>query len=413
MLRRLKFLNVGGVKDAPASSFSLHRDVDLLYEAGRIHDAFSSLRKRRERSRNFYRGKQWDDVVVVDGVRMTEEAYLSQQGRAPLKQNMIRPPVKNIIGQYRSNPYKPVVFALNRDNQAASEMMTCALESVLNLNAYKNRDARMLEEFLLSGIGVYKTSYTYDCEREKAIPLFHAVNPNMWACNSDIEDVDGKDVRIIVELRDLSLDDVVAEYAKSEAAEMAIKRIFQPIETSSHKKVSDGRRYDNVSISHPAENNKCRIIEVWKKESAWRLYCHDRLNGTYEIREEDELSLIVDENNNRSKLADENDVDVPLIEVERKFVQFWKTYHISGYGDILFESETPYAHNSHPYSFVLYPLLDGEIWGMVEDLIDQQKMVNRNMVLFDFMIGASAKGVLLVPEDCIPDDMDIRDFADQ
>jgi hypothetical protein len=50
---------------------------------------------------------------------------------------------------------------------------------------------------------------------------------------------------------------------------------------------------------------------------------------------------------------------------------------------------------------------------MVEDLIDQQKMINRNMILFDFINGASAKGVLLVPEESIADDFTLEDIAEE
>jgi hypothetical protein len=50
---------------------------------------------------------------------------------------------------------------------------------------------------------------------------------------------------------------------------------------------------------------------------------------------------------------------------------------------------------------------------MVYDLIDQQRAINRNYIMHDFITSAAAKGVLLVPEEAIPDDMDIEDIADE
>jgi hypothetical protein len=50
---------------------------------------------------------------------------------------------------------------------------------------------------------------------------------------------------------------------------------------------------------------------------------------------------------------------------------------------------------------------------MVFDLIDQQKAINRNYIMHDFITSAAAKGVLLVPEEAIPDDMDLEDIADE
>jgi hypothetical protein len=59
----------------------------------------------------------------------------------------------------------------------------------------------------------------------------------------------------------------------------------------------------------------------------------------------------------------------------------------------------------------LYPLFDGEIHSFVEDVIDQQRYINRLITMIDFIMGSSAKGVLLFPEDQIPDGMTIDDIA--
>jgi hypothetical protein len=48
---------------------------------------------------------------------------------------------------------------------------------------------------------------------------------------------------------------------------------------------------------------------------------------------------------------------------------------------------------------------------MIEDVIDQQRYINRLISLLDFIMGSSAKGVLLVPEDSISDDFDLDSIA--
>jgi hypothetical protein len=58
-------------------------------------------------------------------------------------------------------------------------------------------------------------------------------------------------------------------------------------------------------------------------------------------------------------------------------------------------------------------LVDGEVWGFVEDIIDQQRYINRLITLLDFIISSSSKGVLLVPEDSISDDFDINSIAEE
>lgn len=392
----------------------LRRNREILDQVERYYGAMYDLRRRRMRSRRFYRGDQWSDYVEVNGRMVKEEDYIRMQGKPALKQNMIRPPMRNVVGQYRSNPFKPVVFARNRQNQKAAEMMSVALEAALFMNEGKERDTRVLEEFLLSGMAVYKTAFAFDYERGRSIPKFRAVNPNRFFVNTDMEDVCGDDVTFVGEISDLTLDDLVAEYAGEGVTEERLRKMYDSVsEYYASVPGFDAKRMEGLDPLIAQDGGRCRVIEAWRLEAEWRLWVHDYMDASYEVRSADDLPEIEAENAARVALGEENGVEVPLIEWERKYIKFWKCYHLTPCGETLWEGESPYEHNSHPYVFKLYPMLDGEVWGMVEDLIDQQKMVNRMVILQDFIISASAKGVLLVPEECIPDDMTIEDFAEE
>ena len=104
--------------------------------------------------------------------------------------------------------------------------------------------------------------------------------------------------------------------------------------------------------------------------------------------------------------------DIPLIRAEWFMDSFWYYYYLTPFGDILKEGETPYDHKSHPYVFKAYPFIDGEIHSFVSDVIDQQRYTNRLITLYDWIMRASAKGVLMIPSDCIPKGMSPEDFAD-
>lgn len=402
------------------------RNLNMLVQAENYWSTLSNFRRRRERAVNYYQGKQWCDKVEVykNGrkVAMTEYEYLSKQGRPPLKQNMIRPALKNLLGYYRANPTKPLVFARNRDDQQASEMMSVALDAVLYANDSKDRDTRCLEEFLISGAVVERVGFQPDFEHQMAIPKFQSVNINRFFYNTDTEDIMGKDVDFIGELKDMTLDDVVSTYAKSAEDETKLRTIYKEINADNIRHnfgnygLTAEKNIRNIDFYwNSSDRNKCRVIEIWRKESEWRLTCHDYLDGTLVIRKKTKETIkeIEEENKNRENLSKTHHIQYPPIRVREQYVQFWKCYHLSPTGDTIFECETPYAHKSHPYVFSFYPLVDGRAWGMVEDLIDQQKMINRNMILFDFINGASAKGVLLVPEESIADDFTLEDIAEE
>ena len=86
---------------------------------------------------------------------------------------------------------------------------------------------------------------------------------------------------------------------------------------------------------------------------------------------------------------------------------------LAPFGDILDEGETPYWHKSHPYVFRFYPYIDSEVHSFVSDVIDQQRYTNQLITMYNWILKASAKGVLLFPEDAIPEGYDINDIADE
>ena len=64
----------------------------------------------------------------------------------------------------------------------------------------------------------------------------------------------------------------------------------------------------------------------------------------------------------------------------------------------------------HPFVINLYPLTDGEVHSFVEDIIDQQKYINRLITLIDHVMGSSAKGVLLFPDSALPEGFTWQDM---
>jgi hypothetical protein len=88
--------------------------------------------------------------------------------------------------------------------------------------------------------------------------------------------------------------------------------------------------------------------------------------------------------------------DVPIMEGTLENVQKWFYAYYSPYGHILKEGETPFEHGSHPFVVTPYPLLDGQIVGLVTDLIDAQRQVNRLLILQDMVLSSSAKNPLII-----------------
>ena len=52
-------------------------------------DALSAYRLRRKRIKRYERGLQWEDKIMVNGKPVTEAEYIKEQGKVPLKNNVI------------------------------------------------------------------------------------------------------------------------------------------------------------------------------------------------------------------------------------------------------------------------------------------------------------------------------------
>lgn len=417
---------MGGAESFPITkeSTEILETVDTTWSAG------APFRRQTERSSRYYKGDQWKDKVVIrhrDGTKevLTEEEYIESQGKPALKQNLIRPLVRNIIGQLRLSPYKSTVFARSADGQKAADMMTAALEGVHTMNNKNERDARLFETYLVSGAAIYNTGYKFDDERKMPYPYYKAVDPSRYFQTISASDVCGDDVDFCGDFFDTSILDIKSMYARTRKQEEELEEIYG--KSARRDAVSNlqhvSSNVENVSPRISLGTGECRVIRVCRKEGHWDLAVHDYSDAsweTYNLKEFPAVKSKIDaEIARRKKIAEEIGVDYEdgsnrlLIECEERYVTSWVYYHLSPWGHILWTQDSPYEHNSHSYVAKYYPLFEGQAYGMVYDLIDQQKAINRNYIMHDFITSAAAKGVLLVPEEAIPDDMDIEDFADE
>ena len=414
-----------------ADAFPITKDsIDILETVDTTWSAGAPFRRQTERSSRYYKGDQWKDKVVIrhrDGTKevLTEEEYIERQGKPALKQNLIRPLVRNIIGQLRLSPYKSTIFARDANGQKAADMMTAALEGVHAMNNKNERDSRLFETYLVSGAAIYETGYMFDDERKMPYPYYKAVDPSRYFQTISASDVCGDDVDFCGDFFDTSITEIKKMYAKTRAQEQALEEIYgnsQRRDVVSNLLLVESNA-ENVSPRISLGTGECRVIRVCRKEGHWDLAVHDYSNAsweTYNLKTNTNIkSEIEAEIARRKSIAKEIGVDYEdgsnrlLIEYEERYVTSWVYYHLSPWGHVLWTQDSPYEHNSHNYVAKYYPLYEGMAYGMVYDLIDQQKAINRNYIMHDFITSAAAKGVLLVPEEAIPDDMDIEDIADE
>lgn len=401
-----------------ANNFERRRAFDVLMEAQHYWNEMEQFRKDRQRNKRYTYGDQWDDKICVDGKTMTEEEYIKQQGNVPLKNNLIRRLVRNVLGVYRSQSKEPTCVARDRDEQKLGETMSTILQCNMQLNRMSEVYARTMEEFLISGFIVHRKSYGWRNGKEDCWTDY--VQPNNFFIDNNMCDFRGWDVGCLGEVHDISFGQLCEQFAETPEDYRKLKDIYKWADKkeyiASYAEKFGYSRLDNFDFLFTSEPGRCRVIEVWRKEQKPRYRCHDYLNGDiYKIDEEDYYKDVVSVNEQRMQMAEASGMpaeEVPLIKATWFMDDYWYFYYLSPFGHILKEGETPFEHGSHPYIFKAYPFIDGEIHSFVSDVIDQQRYTNRLITLYDWIMRASAKGVLLMPEDCLPDGVSMEDIAE-
>ncbi len=358
----------------------------LLARAQNSWNAMSQYRRDRDRCKRFTYGDQWSDIVESSGGLMSEEAEMRSHGRTPLKNNLIRRLVRNVLGVFRDRYAQPACIA--RDGSESLQAMV--MQKLLRYNAELNRMgeiyARTMEEFLISGMCVHKKWYGRKGRLADCWTDF--VQPDKFFVDMNGRDFRGWDISLIGEIHDMTPATLLATFAGSEEKRDRLLKCYGGLAD---------RAYDRV----------CRVWEIWERTYPVRWHCHDRVTGRCWKVGEELYPAVRAENRRRRK------EEIPEVETHWYVDDEWRWSFVTPGGMVIDSGVSPYRHGGHPYVFKAYPFVNGEIHSFVSDIIDQQKYTNRLISMYDWILKSSAKGVLLMPENALPKGVDLDAVAEE
>lgn len=370
--------------------------MNYLDDAYKAWMRMAPLRQARRRCKSFAYGRQWGDPAS-DADHGTEADEALAEGHRPLTNNMIRQLVKCVIGTFRQR--------------------TAGREASADFNQLGELDARMLEEFLISGCAIQRVA-------PQARPggrgvWVDNVNPDCFFVN-DFRDPRGCDIRLIGMLHSMTEAELALRFGAETAAMRTIRRMmmrtdspgsgrFAPMSAMSMAGASgadDGRGDSPVSFFE-APAGMHRVIELWTLERVEALCCHDPLTAELFLVPVSEAGSIRVLNNRRVA------ADLEPLAFRPGHTMRWRCRWLTPAGDEIAVYYSPYRHCTHPFVVKFYPLIDGEVHSLVEDIIDQQRHINRLMTLIDHILSVSAKGALLFPTEAKPSDLSWREVAER
>lgn len=399
-----------------------HTNIELLERCRQSWESKRDIRETRERVKDYCYGDQWGDIIEYRGRRMTERKYIQKKGNVPLSNNVMISVLNSLVGMYAKQGTEPTCFARTRDVQAVSDMMSATMQANWQDTAMPDILKVIFEDKLLGGVAIARETFE---DRDQNLDSWtDYVNPNyaFWEGGSDPR---YKDLTLIGMLHDVDREELFAKFAKPEYGWTVddLKDIFQIDDTdndSSTLQQNDKYALSNISFDTCQDTGKFRIIEAWSREIKPRYQCKDPIatnsNDAYFRIEKKDIGQILKINRERKRQYEA--AGVPKEQrayITTEYIEdlYWYYTFLAPDGTVLCEGETPYDFKSHPFTISLFPYVNGEIHPYMGYILDQQRYINRLIIMHDMAARSAAKGITIIPKGCIPDDMTPEDFAEE
>ncbi|GEM_PF-1024588 len=425
------------------SRFSNDRKYALLVrEAAHYYDDMRDLRKKFVRDIDYYMGRQFNDKVVYNGREYTVQQYMEIKGMAAIPFDIISDKMMSLKGTVRQQYMSPQVKSVDTD-QNDSNMAGIFSEFLRqndNNNNMSEQNADRFEQFADMGFVGAKVQYTFREGREDvfvdSVDQFKLALP-VFAKK------DASDVEFIAEAHDLTWPALLQLFAHTTAEENELSQIY----AANAQNNAYVQGYNDTGMNqtdhlddfyHSSVVGKYRVIEIWTKEYNRAYWYHDRLNATVGYRPLKDKAAMDAENEKRKQdniVKDENGVPVldadgnptyyvdpdelQLIEYEFGIEDLWYYRFISPNGYLLDEGVSPYkvvregySFYYHPYVFLAYPCLQGEVRSFVDRMIDRQRQYTHDNIMLDFIIMNSAKGAMAIDVESISDKQSFEEMVE-
>lgn len=368
----------------------------LVAEARRWWEARSDFREERREARDFYRGRQWNGTIETpEGETKREKDYIEEQGRMAMVMNLVANVVNSVQGQFRQNKSDRQAFATERASEEAVRMMNVARRATRRYNDSDMLEADQFTDHILGGASGFKQSWTWHARLNRYEVTDHALDQNRLFYNLDVRDRRLDGLRIVGELHDVPLAEVKQRFARSKKEAERLEGLYGKrdaraagLETSSYG-FEEAEADDFFTAPVPG---MCRVLEIWTPVYEW---VRTGLDPMFEVIPEGYGEVTLPENEITRIQNRRREQGLPLLELdEPRYEPHWHYYFLTPEGHPLDEGATPYDHGSHPYSLGMAMLIDGETWGLVSNIKDPQRWLNRLLAHIDHAMGTGAKGAV-------------------
>lgn len=405
---------------------------ELLRTLEHQYYAEEDFRRRRQRNIDFTRGRHFNEPVYDDEVRktVTQWEYLKRRNIPPLTYNVVSKLGRSLVGQFRDINTGNIVKCESKDvrGQELAHVLTECVNRIKGKNKAKQKDARNMKEMIHSGRPVFKVLWGSKNNMSKKDVRFRIVNSSKFGINPGVTDEDFANLHTAYEIHDTDINSIIEMFAQgSYERGKQIKEEYYKYQGNNTKQspYSDqsynGSQLRNLTFYNQGVGNSAyRYYEVWSKISDYEASTYDPLGlpgddfKVHKWKDPEVVKKEIDALNEERLVNSGGQVPIEDISVQVKvdFRSRWYVSYLTPWGYLLDVRESPYKNGIMPYTLPA-PDINGEIWGLLEEVIDAQLSMDRQIRQADNIIANASKGVWLVPSGAVPDDMTNKEYISQ
>ncbi|MCE5332683.1 MAG: hypothetical protein LLF95_11175 [Bacteroidales bacterium] len=401
----------------------------LIQQIQTQYYAEQSFRDRRQKNIDFTRGRQFNEVVWDSEIKrwVSQLEYLKRRNIPPLTYNVISKFTRSLVGQFGEMNMGNIVSCESREERGTelANALTICLEKIKNDNKWKNKDSANFEEMLESGRPVFKVLWETKDNQSKIDVKYRNLSPTKFCTNPGIVDYDMDNLHNLTEIHDVGIDDIIRNFANEDYEKgQQIRKEYikyqgdETLKSSYNFSSFDGSQLRNMNFMFQS-NSSYRYLEHWTLISDYEAITYDPIDGTgipvcHKWESIDKVKKAVDAEN-EIRLANSEGIspdDKIFIEFRADYVTRAYVIYMTPWGTVLDVRESPYKDSKFPYVFTP-PGINGELWGLVEELINAQLGLDRQISQADAVIANAAKGIWLIPDTAIPDDYSNKEYINE
>jgi hypothetical protein len=403
--------------------------VELLRSQEHQYYSGDDFRNRRQRNIDYIRGRHFGEIRWDAEIKrhITQAQYLRRRNIPLLSYNIVSKLSRSLVGQFIDINTGNIVKCDSKDvvGQDLANVLTECVNRIKRNNKSKRKDARNMQEMLASGRPVFKVLWGSKNNMSKKDVIFRVVNTAKLDVNPGITDEDFANLHRICEIHDTDLNAIVEMFAGDDY-EMGVRIREEYIKyqgdeqrqaTYSSQSFDGSELRNQTFYTQGVGNSSYRYFEIWNKISDYEASTYDPLEipgndfKVYKWRDPEAVKKEIDAINEERLVNAEGDIlpEDLLIQFTTEFRSRWYVSYITPWGHLLDVRESPYKNGATPYVMPA-PSINGEMWGLIEEVLNAQQGLDRQILQADAVIANASKGKWLIPSAAVPDDMSNKEY---